>query len=132
MIYKEYRCSNHYENLQPGKCKVNQPWPLFLDILKEGNLFETLQIKDIFLNRIPFSFQKNGVNLCQLRSFFSSLGYLLFYRCVRTVTHHLRSITFYFTDVSEPSHIIFTKIRNNSYIFILNDAIPRINILIRK
>ena len=40
---------------------------------------------------------------------FSSLGQFLFYRCVRTVTHHLRSVNFYFTVESEPSLDIITK-----------------------
>ena len=33
----------------------------------------------------------------------TSLGQFLFYRCVRTVTHHHRSVNFYFTVLSEPS-----------------------------
>jgi len=36
----------------------------------------------------------------------TSLGQFLFYRRVRTVTRHLRSVSFYFTDESEPSLVI--------------------------
>ena len=39
----------------------------------------------------------------------SSPGQFLFYRCVRTVTHHLRPVSFYFTDESEPSLVIVQR-----------------------
>ena len=35
-----------------------------------------------------------------------SLGQFLFYRRVGTVTRHLRPVSFYFTDESEPSLVI--------------------------
>ena len=41
-----------------------------------------------------------------------SLGQFLFYRRVGTVTRHLRSVTFYFTDESEPSLVIISEAEN--------------------
>ena len=39
----------------------------------------------------------------------TSLGQFLFYRCVRTATHHHRSVNFYFTDESEPPLVSSAK-----------------------
>ena len=49
---------------------------------------------------------------------FSSPGQFLFYRRVRTVTRHLRPVSFYFTDESEPSLVIFSEVRKTFPLFI--------------
>ena len=48
----------------------------------------------------------------------TSLGQFLFYRCVRTATHHHRSVNFYFTDESEPPLVSSAK---HLYTFIITN-----------
>ncbi len=88
----------------------------FSSIFPDNHLVDThqkmLPTIDIYLHRIlyyntPYTEKWSQPNKGRLQDV-SSHGHFLFYRCVRTVTHLLRTVTFYFTDVSEPSHILRT------------------------
>ena len=89
---------------------ASQIYTLIQGILKMDNRSKIFVTTNICRNRIPLflHIKKTESTNSQLR-LISSLGQLLFYRCVRTVTHHLRSVNFYFTVESEPLLDIFTK-----------------------
>ena len=59
---------------------------------------------DLHFEYLPFSKKIRGT--CYRFLYLASLSHFLFYRCVFALTHHHRSVIFYFTDESEPSLVI--------------------------